>query len=147
MERAVRAGRTPADEGDRGFRRGAGMATLPIRPSRRTGARARGPAFSWLAAACAWLILTGEAGAQTPTLDTSVPALPGGIGNALGPSPGAGNSALGTPPGAGGSAPGFNLPGGGVLGGRPGPYAPKGVPTSITTPGVGLGPTALQMPI
>jgi outer membrane protein, heavy metal efflux system len=123
------------------------MATRPIRPTRRSGARARGLALSWLAAAFVWLVPTGEAGAQAPTLDTSVPALPGGIGNALGPSPGAGNSALGTPPGAGGSAPGTNLPGGGVLGGRPGPYAPKGVPTSITTPGGGQGPTALQMPV
>jgi cobalt-zinc-cadmium efflux system outer membrane protein len=123
------------------------MATRPIRPSRRPGASAGKRSLPWLAAACAWLILAGEAGAQAPTLDTSVPALPGGVGSSLGPSPGAGNSALGTPPGAGGSAPGTNLPGGGVLGGRPGPYAPKGVPTTITTPGGGQGPTALQMPI
>jgi cobalt-zinc-cadmium efflux system outer membrane protein len=101
----------------------------------------------WLAVACAWLVLAGEAGAQAPTVDTSVPVLPGGVGSSLGGSPGAGNSAMGTPPGAGGSAPGTNLPGGGVLGGRPGPYAPKGVPTSVTTPGGGQGPTALQLPI
>jgi outer membrane protein, heavy metal efflux system len=91
--------------------------------------------------------LAGRARAQGPTVDTSVPALPGGVGSELGPSPGAQNSALGTPPGAGGSASSANLPGGGVLGGRPGPYAPKGVPTSVTTPGVGPGPTALQMPV
>src|SRR5262249_40629194 len=35
----------------------------------------------------------------------------------------------------------------GVLGGRPGPQAPKGIPTSVSTPGGGLGPTALQRPI
>jgi cobalt-zinc-cadmium efflux system outer membrane protein len=100
-----------------------------------------------LAVVAAGLVLTREVRGQAATVDTSVPALPGGIGSSLGPSPGGGNSALGTPPGAGGSAPGTNLPGGGVLGGRAGPFAPRGVPTSVTTPGAGLGPTALQMPI
>jgi cobalt-zinc-cadmium efflux system outer membrane protein len=96
-------------------------------------------------ACCGW---AGRAYGQGATVDTSVPRLPGGIGSALGPAPGAGNSALGTSPGAGGSAPSANLPGaGGVLGGRAGPFSPKGVPTAITTPGVQTGPTQLQMPV
>jgi outer membrane protein, heavy metal efflux system len=92
--------------------------------------------------------LAGRAFGQAATVDTSVPALPGGLGSALGPAPGSQNSALGTPPGAGGSAPATNLPGaGGVLGGRAGPYSPKGVPTAVTQPGGQPGPTQLQMPI
>lgn len=122
------------------------MATLPIGPRRRSGARAGALALPWLAA-LAWLALAGGAFAQAPTVDTSVPQLPGGVGSSLGTPPGSMSSALGTPPGAGGGTLGPNLPGGGVLGGRPGPYAPKGIPTSITTPGGGQGPTALQMPI
>ncbi len=81
-------------------------------------------------------MLAGRARAQAPTLDTSVPGLPGGP-----------NSLLGQPPGAGGGSFG-NLPGtGGILGGRAGVSAPKGIPTSTTTPGAGEGPTALQMPV
>jgi cobalt-zinc-cadmium efflux system outer membrane protein len=122
------------------------MATLPIGPGRRSHAGVRRAALAW-AVALAWLTLASEAGAQAPTVNTDVPRLPGGVGTSLGPSPGAGNSALGMSPGAGGGAMGPNLPSAGVLGGRPGPYAPKGVPVSITTPGGGQGPTALQMPI
>ena len=92
-------------------------------------------------------VLAGRAGAQAPTVDTSVPALPGGSGSLLGSLAGGGNSLLGSMPGAGGGSFG-NLPGtGGILGGRPGPFAPKGVPTAVTTPGAGPGPTELQMPI
>jgi cobalt-zinc-cadmium efflux system outer membrane protein len=91
--------------------------------------------------------LAGRAFGQAATVDTSVPGLPGGSGSLLGPSPGAGNSLLGTPPGAGGGARSANLPGGGILGGRAGPYAPRGVPTSVTTPGTGPGPTQMQMPV
>ena len=86
--------------------------------------------------ALAFGVLAGRAGAQAPTVDTSVPALPGSSNSALGQSPGAGGGSLGNLPGAGG-----------VLGGRPGPYAPKGVPTSISNPGSGPGPTELQMPV
>lgn len=80
--------------------------------------------------------LGGGAAAQGPTVDTTVPVLPG-----------AGESLLGIAPGAGGST--FNnLPGiGGILGGRPGVSTPKGIPTSISTPGSGAGPTELQMAI
>ena len=35
----------------------------------------------------------------------------------------------------------------GILGGRAGVSNPKGIPTSITSPGGGQGPTALQMPV
>jgi outer membrane protein, heavy metal efflux system len=82
-------------------------------------------------------MLAGRAGAQSATVDTSVPRLPG-----------SGNSLLGTMPGAGGVSSLGNLPGaGGILGGRPGPYTPRGVPTAVTNPGSTPGPTALQMPI
>ncbi|MGP0067587.1 MAG: TolC family protein [Isosphaeraceae bacterium] len=94
-----------------------------------------------------WM-LVGQARAQGPTVDTSVPVLPGGGGSSLGMAPGAGNSALGTTPGSGGSGSQLNSPSGaGILGGKPGATTPKGIPTSITTPGGGQGPTALQMPI
>lgn len=60
---------------------------------------------------------------------------------------GSAGSLLGTAPGSGGGAFG-NLPGtGGILGGRPGATTPKGIPTSVTTPGAGPGPTESQMPI
>src|SRR5262249_30298153 len=92
-------------------------------------------------------VLAGRAAAQAPTVDTSVPALPGGAGSLLGSLSGGGNSLLGPMPGAGGGSFG-NVPGrAGTLGGRPGPFAPKGVPTAVTTPGAGPGPTELQMPI
>jgi cobalt-zinc-cadmium efflux system outer membrane protein len=123
------------------------MATWPIRPKGRSGAGEGRGAIPWLAVVLAWGVLVGRAGAQAPTVDTSVPALPGGVGSSLGPSPGAGNSALGPAPGAGGSVSVANLPTAGILGGRPGPFAPKGVPATVTTPGVGPGPTVLQAPI
>ncbi len=94
------------------------------------------------------MMLAVQARAQGPTVDTSVPVLPGGGGSSLGMAPGAGGSALGTAPGSGGSGSQVNTPSGaGVLGGRPGATNPKGIPTSITTPGSGQGPTALQMPV
>ena len=82
------------------------------------------------------LVLGGRAAAQGPTVDTTVPVLPG-----------AGESLLGRAPGSGGGT--FsNLPGaGGIFGGRPGVSTPKGIPTSISNPGSGPGPTELQMPI
>ena len=78
----------------------------------------------------------GEPLAQGPTVDTSVPALPG-----------VGRLAAGQAPGSGGSS--FtNLPGtAGFSVGGPGASTPKGIPTSLTTPGTGPGPTDLQMPI
>jgi outer membrane protein, heavy metal efflux system len=81
-------------------------------------------------------MLAGRAAAQAPTVDTSVPGLPGSSSSLMGPAPGAGGGSLGNLPGAGG-----------ILGGRAGPFAPKGVPTAITTPGSGPGPTELQMPV
>jgi cobalt-zinc-cadmium efflux system outer membrane protein len=104
----------------------------------------RGRALPLVLVLCGW---AGRAGAQAPTVDTSVPALPGASGSLLGSVAGGGNSLLGPMPGAGGGSFG-NLPGaGGILGGRAGPFAPKGVPTAVTTPGAGPGPTELQMPI
>jgi outer membrane protein, heavy metal efflux system len=87
--------------------------------------------------AAAFLVLAGSrAGAQGPTVDTSVPALPGSSTSLLGQVPGAGGGSFGNLPGAGG-----------ILGGRAGVSAPRGVPTSVTTPGAGPGPTEMQMPI
>jgi cobalt-zinc-cadmium efflux system outer membrane protein len=81
-------------------------------------------------------VLAGRAGAQAPTVDTSVPALPGSSGSLLGPIPGAGGGSFGNLPGAGG-----------ILGGRPGVSTPKGIPTTVTTPGSGPNPTEMQMAI
>ena len=79
----------------------------------------------------------GSSGCAGPTVDTSVPTLPG-----------SGNSLLGLQPGAGGGLVLTNLPGtGGILGGRPGVSTPKGIPTTISTPGTGAGPADMQMPI
>jgi cobalt-zinc-cadmium efflux system outer membrane protein len=81
-------------------------------------------------------ILTGRAAGQAPTVDTSVPGLPG-----------ANNSLLGWAPGSGGGS-FLNLPGtGGILGGRPGVSTPKGIPTTVSSPGSGPGPADLQMAI
>ncbi len=104
----------------------------------------RGPrALFCLLAFCA---SAGRAGAQSATVDTSVPALPGSSGSLLA-LPGSSGSLLGPLPGGGGGSFG-NLPGaGGILGGRAGVSAPKGIPTAVTTPGSGPGPTEMQMPI
>jgi cobalt-zinc-cadmium efflux system outer membrane protein len=100
--------------------------------------------FIFVLASCG---LAGRAFGQAATVDTSVPALPGGSGSLLGPAPGDNTSLLGTAPGAGGGAPSANLPGAGILGGRAGPNASRGVPASVTTPGAALGPPQLQMPV
>jgi cobalt-zinc-cadmium efflux system outer membrane protein len=93
----------------------------------------------WLLGICfafTSLGLAGRAGAQAPTVDTSVPGLPGSSTSVLGQAPGAGGGTFG------------NLPGtGGILPGRAGLGAPRGVPTTVTTPGAGPGPTQFQMPI
>ncbi len=72
---------------------------------------------------------------QGPTIDT--PDLT---------SPGGGNSALGQAPGSGGQG-SSNGPDGTLLGGRPGPTTPKGINSSISTPGQqrsGFGVTERQ---
>jgi cobalt-zinc-cadmium efflux system outer membrane protein len=86
--------------------------------------------------ALTFLVWAGRAGAQAPTVDTSVPGFPGSSMSLLGQSPGGGGGSF------------SNLPGtGGILGGRAGVSAPRGVPTTVTTPGAGPGPTEMQMPI
>ncbi len=81
-------------------------------------------------------VSAGRATAQGPTVDTSVPRLPG-----------SGNSLLGQAPGSGGGSY-LNTPGTGmIMGGRPGVSTPKGIPTSISTPGTGAGPADMQMAI
>ena len=74
-----------------------------------------------------------RARAQGPTIDTSNVS-----------SPGSGISPFGKSPGAGGTGP-ASAPDS-LLGGRVGPAAPKGIPTSISTPGMTFGGnvTALQ---
>ncbi len=70
------------------------------------------------------LILGGSwARGQGPTIDTPDLSSPGG-----------GRSSLGQAPGSGGTAAGNNAPDS-LLGGRPGPTTPKGIPTSISNPG------------
>ncbi len=123
------------------------MAMLPIRRSRTPDGRRNAKAAGLACFVLAFVAFAGPVSAQGPTVDTSLPAMPGNVGSSLGPAPGGGNSALGAQPGAGGTTPSANLPGGGVLGGRAGPYAPKGVPTSITTPGGGPVRRRLQMPV
>ena len=86
-----------------------------------------------------------EASGQGPTIDPPELSSPGG-----------GNSAFGRSPGTGGSGP-SNSPEDTILGGRAGPTTPKGVPSSISTPGQqrsgfnvtaqpGLAPTLDQPP-
>ena len=73
---------------------------------------------------------------QTQGGDEPVFTPSGGSTSLLGPSPGAGGGVF------------SNLPGtGGLLGGRPGPTTPKGIPTSVTSPTTAMGPTALQAAI
>jgi len=113
-----------------------GMAPPPIRSSQAFGAmkvfiRSGGGFF-----VLAFCVLAGRAGAQAPTVDTSVPGLPGSSTSLLGQAPGAGGGSFGNMPGTGG-----------ILGGRAGVSAPRGVPTSVTSPGSGPGPTEMQMPI
>ena len=81
-------------------------------------------------------MLVDRAAAQAPTIDSSVPSLPGAGGSLLGSAPGSGGSSF------------INLPGtGGILGGRPGVSTPKGIPTTVSSPGTGAGPADMQMPI
>ncbi len=81
-------------------------------------------------------VMTGRAMGQAATVDTSVPPLPGSSNSLLGQAPGSGGGSF------------INLPGtGGLLGGRPGVSTPRGIPTSISSPGTGAGPADLQMPV
>jgi len=74
--------------------------------------------------------------AQAPTIDTDIRQPPGAGGSPFGASPGAGQGQLANPPGTGS-----------MLGGRAGPSAPHGVPTSITNPGNMRGPADMQQAI
>ena len=90
---------------------------------------------SLVVALASWM-LADRAAAQAPTVDTSVPSLPGAASSLLGFAPGSGGGSF------------LNLPGtGGILGGRPGVSTPKGIPTTISSPGAGAGPADMQMPI
>jgi cobalt-zinc-cadmium efflux system outer membrane protein len=121
-----------------------GTITVRRSPGRAYRQRTRNFPVRWLLVPIVMGLLAGWAQAQGPTVDTSVPVLPGSSTAAL---PGSNGSLFGQAPGAAGSS--FNnLPGtGGFLGGRPGASTPRGIPTTITTPGAGPGPTDLQMPI
>ncbi len=120
--------------------------TPPLRQNQASEAVRRVIELRVVLFALAFCVLAGRAGAQAPTVDTSVPGLPGSSGSLLA-LPGSSGSLLGPMPGGGGGSFG-NLPGaGGILGGRAGVSSPKGIPTTITTPGTGPGPTAMQMSI
>jgi cobalt-zinc-cadmium efflux system outer membrane protein len=93
----------------------------------------RPPRFWSIALILGWCLCPREAGAQAPTIDTGVQALPGSQESLLGPAPGAGGLVFDDSPGA-------NAP---LLSGRAGTTGPH-VPASVTTPGSGNGPTALQ---
>ncbi len=78
-----------------------------------------------------------RANAQAPTIDSGLPTSPGTRSSSMGMSPGSGGGALSNPPGGGGQ----------ILGGRPGVTSPHQIPTAISTPGSGGGPTDLQAQI
>jgi outer membrane protein, heavy metal efflux system len=82
-------------------------------------------------------VTSGRVDAQAPTIDSGLPNAPGSANPAMGQSPGSGGSPLGNAAGGGGP----------ILGGRPGVTTPHQIPTSISTPGSGGGPTDLQIPI
>ncbi|MHB1557479.1 MAG: hypothetical protein ACYC61_08370 [Isosphaeraceae bacterium] len=85
-----------------------------------------------------WIVTStaGAARAQTATVDTNYPPLPGSS-----------SSLLGRPPGSGGTS-SVNLPGAtGILTGRPGVTTYKGVPMNIGTPANQAGPTIQQQAI
>lgn len=67
-----------------------------------------------------------QAWAQGPTIDTPDLSSPGSGGSPFGKTPGAGGSGPAGPPDS-------------LLGGRPGPTSAKGIPTSISTPGMTMG--------
>ncbi len=79
-------------------------------------------------------LFVGRVHAQAPTLDTSVPPLPGSAA-----------SLLGQPPGSGGGS-NLNTPGtGGILGSRPGSTMAHGIPTTLSRPALTVGVTDEQM--
>ena len=121
---------------DPGFSHKIGWVKLPGGSRKAIGLTKGFARIVCLIFALAGWFLVDRAAVQGPTVDTSVPTLPG-----------SGASLLGTPPGErGGLFP--NLPGaGGIFGGRPGVSTPKGIPTTISTPGTGAGPADMQMPI
>lgn len=82
----------------------------------------RGSPWVWLMAGAVGLV-GSTAGAQGPTIDT--PDFR---------SPGSGASPFGKTPGGGGAGPQTGPES--LLGGRAGPTTPKGIPTSISTPGM-----------
>ena len=112
------------------------MSVPEFGPEKVREARARTVVYAGLSLMVVLVCGPSRTSAQTATVDTSVPGLPGSKNSLLGPAPGAGGGSFG------------NLPGeGGILGGRPGVSTPKGIPTSAATPGAAAGPTELQMPV
>lgn len=94
-----------------------------------------------LVVALAWAFAPNPVRAQGPTIDTGLPAAPGGLSSTLGAQPGSGGSVLGNAPGAGASV--LSSGGGGApISGRTGATAPH-VPSSVSTPNAGAGPADL----
>jgi cobalt-zinc-cadmium efflux system outer membrane protein len=80
--------------------------------------------------------MIGRVHAQAPTVDVEIRQPPGAGSSRMGSAPGAGEGLFSNLPGAGA-----------LLGGRPGPSMPHGVPASITNPGAANPPTAQQRAI
>ncbi len=93
---------------------GEGAARMRI----RTRGTARAVGAIWIALAAARV-----ASGQAPTIGTPTLMLPGSNMSLLGPVPGEGGGSFLVAPGRGG-----------ILGGRPGANAPRGIPTSISMP-------------
>ena len=115
---------------DPDFRRKAGMANA-VDPSRGTVRRAtkRFLVHGWNVLRADLSGVGRQARGQAPTVDTSVPGMPGASGSMLGTRPARGIRCWGRRRGlAAVRSP--TLPGArAILGGRPGPQAPKGIPT------------------
>ena len=88
-----------------------------------------------------------RAAAQGPTVDTSVPVLPGAAGSLLGLRPVLGRRFWAKRPALAVALSATYRAKAGFSAAARASRRPKGIPTSISTPGFGAGPTELQMPI
>jgi cobalt-zinc-cadmium efflux system outer membrane protein len=82
------------------------------------------------------MLASRQAHGQAPTIDTSVPPLPGSATSLLGMAPGSGGGSNLNTPGAGA-----------ILGSRPGPTTAHGIPTALSNPGSAPNVTDEQKPV
>ncbi len=92
--------------------------------------------------ACVGILTPRRVMGQATTIDTGLPASPGGGSSSLGPAPGSGANTLGTTPGSGGSA--LAQPASGIISGRLGTATTR-APSAISTPAAGEGGNATGM--